>query len=234
MYYTYAYLRQDGTPYYIGKGSGDRAYRRTKRCIKPPKDKNRILYLKQNIIEEEEAYKHEIYMISIFGRKDLGTGILYNRTNGGSNPPSWLGRKHTKDTIEKICEIQKNRIRKRKPKHLLKTFKDCPSYKNKLKGDNSKNLLKGDMRTKNQKNSSEKHSKTMAGITPTNSISVVIFNKSYVSIRQACTDNDISYSQYKFLITSSVEFKSSEELKKYIWNNRNEKLCERHRKNKVS
>jgi hypothetical protein len=82
QYYTYAYLREDGTPYYIGKGKGNRAYRRRKKDIKPPKDKSRIILLKQNLIEEE-AFKHEIYMIAVFGRKDLGTGILHNKTNGG-------------------------------------------------------------------------------------------------------------------------------------------------------
>jgi hypothetical protein len=81
-FYTYAYLREDKTPYYIGKGSRKRAYTRSKRDIKPPKDKSRIILLKQNLTEEE-AFKHEKYMIAIFGRKDLGTGILHNKTDGG-------------------------------------------------------------------------------------------------------------------------------------------------------
>ena len=81
-YYTYAYLREDKTPYYIGKGKGNREYKRSRNDIRPPKDKSRILYLKQNLTEEE-AFKHEIYMIAVFGRKDLGTGILRNRTDGG-------------------------------------------------------------------------------------------------------------------------------------------------------
>ena len=81
-YYTYAYLREDKTPYYIGKGKGNRAYIRGKKDTKPPKDKSRIIFLKQNLTEEE-AFKHEIYIIFILGRKDLGTGILHNKTDGG-------------------------------------------------------------------------------------------------------------------------------------------------------
>ena len=80
-FYTYAYLREDKTPYYIGKGQGNRAYNKNRR-VRPPRDKSRIIFLKKNILEEE-AFKHEIYMIAVFGRKDLGTGILHNRTNGG-------------------------------------------------------------------------------------------------------------------------------------------------------
>ena len=71
-YYTYAYLREDRTPYYIGKGKDRRVYVRSKdRAIKPPTDKSRIILLKQNLTEEE-AFKHEKYMIAVFGRKDLG------------------------------------------------------------------------------------------------------------------------------------------------------------------
>jgi hypothetical protein len=80
-FYTYAYLREDRTPYYIGKGKRDRIYSKNRR-VKPPKDKSRIIFLKQNLTEEE-AFKHEIYMIAVFGRKDNGTGILHNMTDGG-------------------------------------------------------------------------------------------------------------------------------------------------------
>ena len=108
-YYTYAYLREDGTPYYIGKGSGDRAYKNGGRyCSTPPK--NRILYLKQNLTEEE-SFRHEIYMINLFGRKDLGTGILHNRSDGGEGSS---GAIRSKDLRQRISESLKG-----KPKSKL-------------------------------------------------------------------------------------------------------------------
>jgi hypothetical protein len=84
-FYTYAYLREDRTPYYIGKGKANRVYAKHQKGISVPKDKLRIIYLKQNLTEEE-AFKHEKYMIAVFGRKDLGTGILRNRSDGGEGP----------------------------------------------------------------------------------------------------------------------------------------------------
>jgi hypothetical protein len=82
-YYTYAYLREDKTPYYIGKGKGRRIFDKENRTSCPvPKDKRRIIFLKQNLTEEQ-AFIHEIYIISVFGRKNNGTGILRNLTDGG-------------------------------------------------------------------------------------------------------------------------------------------------------
>lgn len=82
VYYTYAYLREDGTPYYIGKGKKKRAYVKHDN-VQVPIDYSKILFLKQNLLEKE-AYKHEIYMISVLGRLDLGNGILENKSPGGS------------------------------------------------------------------------------------------------------------------------------------------------------
>ena len=96
-FYTYAFLREDRTPYYIGKGTGNRIYSK-KRRIHPPKDKSRIIYLKQNLTEAE-AFRHEIYMIAVFGRKDLGTGILRNRSDGGEGNSGWIPSEETKDKI---------------------------------------------------------------------------------------------------------------------------------------
>jgi hypothetical protein len=95
-YYTYAYLREDGTPYYVGKGSGRRAYVKNHR-INLPEDKNRIIILKKQLTEKE-AFRHEEYMIFILGRKDLGIGILRNMSEGGSGGASRY--KHTKKYLQ--------------------------------------------------------------------------------------------------------------------------------------
>ena len=113
-FYTYAYLREDRTPYYIGKGQGKRIYQIDgKPCNKPPK--NRIIFLKRNLTEED-AFRHEVYMISVFGRKDLGPGILHNRSDGGEGPSnpseetrkkmseSKRGKKHSEETRKKQSE----------------------------------------------------------------------------------------------------------------------------------
>lgn len=84
-YYTYAYLRENGTPYYIGKGRGKRIDQYHTKFVRVPEKERRLLL--KYFATEKEAYQHEIYMIGLYGRKDLGTGILINRTDGGDDPP---------------------------------------------------------------------------------------------------------------------------------------------------
>ena len=120
-FYTYAYLREDRTPYYIGKGTRYRLFEGNgKPCPVPSKD--RILILKNNLTEDE-AFKHETYMINVFGRKIDG-GILLNKTFGGEGASGRVvkdatrvilkekcsGWKHTPESIEKIRQSSFSRI----------------------------------------------------------------------------------------------------------------------------
>jgi hypothetical protein len=144
-FYTYAYLRKDRTPYYIGKGTGKRIYSNTGRPCNKPKDKSRIIFLKQNLTEQE-AFKHEIYMIAVFGRKDLGTGILHNKTDGGEGASGSIRSLEFKINLSKI---NKN-----------KTLSD--EHKEKLRkaniGENNPNYGK-----KASKNTKEKMSEARRG-----------------------------------------------------------------------
>ena len=95
-YYTYAYLREDGTPYYIGKGTRRRIHSKLHNVNLPPEE--RRIFLKEGLTAEE-ASRHEIYLINVLGRKDLGTGILRNLTDGGEGP---LGRVVSQEQREKV------------------------------------------------------------------------------------------------------------------------------------
>ncbi len=111
MYYTYAYLDNQGKPYYIGKGTGNRCYYNGGRNCNTPKDRKNIIKLKQNLTEEE-AFKHEIYMIFVLGKKCDGTGMLRNLSNGGNSPPTFYGDNHpTKrpEVREKIKEARRGK-----------------------------------------------------------------------------------------------------------------------------
>lgn len=103
-FYVYAYLRAKTstrasklTPYYIGKGSGNRAFRKN-RVIPMPIDQSLIVFIAENLTEGN-AFKLEKYCIALYGRVDKGSGILYNMTDGGEGT---CGRSQTQMTRAKI------------------------------------------------------------------------------------------------------------------------------------
>jgi len=105
-YYVYFYLREDNTPYYVGKGKGYRD-NSEQHTIKPPKDKSRIVRPFDKITEEK-ALSMEIWFIWKYGRIDLGTGILRNKTDGGDGVS---GYKYSKEQNKANSERQKGKKR---------------------------------------------------------------------------------------------------------------------------
>lgn len=98
MYYVYSYLREDYSPYYIGKGSGKRAYTKGPKEVKPPIDKSRVKIIRDNLTEKEAFLLEKLYIL-MFGRIDLNNGILRNKSDGGDGAS---GAVRSEETREKL------------------------------------------------------------------------------------------------------------------------------------
>jgi hypothetical protein len=120
IYYVYQYLRSKdsdnaaaGTPYYIGKGSKNRI--RERHNVNIPPDPNNIVILAENL-SEAEAFEQERQLIAHWGRLDLGTGILYNRTNGGEGPSGYV---HTEETRASMSQSRTGHEVKKKTRDKI-------------------------------------------------------------------------------------------------------------------
>lgn len=128
-FYVYIYKKPDGTPFYVGKGKGERMFdhlTEAKKGVKSLKcniirkiwrngKEPLIEKVKENLLEHE-AFELEKSLISKYGRINKKTGTLANLTDGGEGAGGQvlsaetkeklrqlgLGRKHTEESKTKM------------------------------------------------------------------------------------------------------------------------------------
>jgi Ni/Co efflux regulator RcnB len=151
-YYVYAHcVTGESTPFYIGKGKGNRAYDikgRSKFWSRKAKNGFTVIFLHSNLTESESLLL-EIDTIRFYGRRDNGTGCLVNHTDGGDGliNPSQETRKKIGDANKerfkdvefrkKFSQAQKNKVIKESTKNKMSQFQT-----NRFKSIEERNVLK--------------------------------------------------------------------------------------------
>lgn len=130
MFYVYVYYDPRplklNQPVYVGKGTGDRDISHWSRGShnKPFQDfishlkQRKLVATSQRVFEtksEEEAFIKEIELIKLYGRRDLKTGTLFNRTDGGEGVSGYV-----KNNVEKEVDRHGTLLNWQRPEYRAK------------------------------------------------------------------------------------------------------------------
>lgn len=127
-FYVYLHIQKDnGKPFYVGKGCGNRATQKKSRTEFWNNIVNRhgrdVIFLEKDLTEQE-AFEKEVYWIKRIGRRDLGLGTLVNLSDGGEGS---TGHKWTEEQRQQASIDRKGRM-------PWNTGKECPQLKGEKNG----------------------------------------------------------------------------------------------------
>ena len=113
MAIVYRHIRLDkNEPFYIGIGLDEkRAYNKKNRSGFWKLITKKTDYEVQILFDDlswDEACEKEKEFITLYGRKDLGTGSLVNLTNGGDGCDYWSGKKRGSFTEEHLIKLSES------------------------------------------------------------------------------------------------------------------------------
>lgn len=122
-FYVYMYTYPDGTPFYIGKGTGRRknvhlcdaraGRNKNSMCVRViskllTNNETPIIIKIKDKLSNEDACNLEIELIKKYGRRDIHTGILTNCTDGGDRGACNLSPESIKKQTEKFIYWSQN------------------------------------------------------------------------------------------------------------------------------
>jgi len=201
MAYLYRHLRKDTMqPFYIGIGSGknySRAKEKRYRNNLWHKIVNKAGYQVQILLDDlswEEAIEKEKEFIALYGRINTRDGILCNMTDGGEG---MLGNLVSDETRKKLSNRVFTDEHRKNMSESAKGNKNCLgrklSEKTKLK------ISDGNKRKKMPEEAKQKISESLVGNknAKTKKVINIETNKEYLSLKQMCDENSLSYSTMK-------------------------------------
>lgn len=111
MFYVYQYLREDGSLYYIGKGSGNRAYAKRKYgYANPPNDESRIVIVKDNLTEGGDGSSGWICTEEIRKRmSEAATGKVNSEESNIKRSNTLKGIVRSEETKKKQSDSKKGK-----------------------------------------------------------------------------------------------------------------------------
>jgi group I intron endonuclease len=126
-FYVYMHIKEtEGTPFYIGKGSKERAYSKHRRSEFWKSIVNKygfdVIIIEDNLYEKD-AFNLESYWIKRIGRRDLGLGPLVNFSDGGEGP-SGATWKHSEETKIKLSKSKLGELNPMYGKYFSKEHRE--------------------------------------------------------------------------------------------------------------
>ena len=152
-YYVYQYLTEEGTPYYIGKGKGNRMHVDHKHIALPPRERRVIV--KDNL-SNADAKQIEKDLITHFGRKVDG-GILDNiKINQWACAAGW---KHSDEAKQKISDGNLGKVRSAEAKE---------KYRQPKSAEHAEKIRQANLGLRKSAETKQKISESKQGTTPWN------------------------------------------------------------------
>lgn len=128
-FYVYIWSYPDGRPFYVGKGRGTRYRecgnyhsRRVAAKIRHGGGEPIVAFLPMP--DESSALVSEAGLIKAYGRRDLGTGLLCNRSDGGEGPtkPSYWSPERRAEWSQRMTSQALDPVRRARNSERMKAL----------------------------------------------------------------------------------------------------------------